>query len=145
MSLADTHYGAMFSSNTDMWATPKSLFRKLDSEFHFTLDVCAIPDNAKCKDFFTPEQDGLSQFWHGVCWMNPPYGRTLNKWVQKAWEESCRGCTVVCLLPARTDTRWFHDYIWEKAELRFIKGRLYFNDGPGRAPFPSMVVVFRPQ
>lgn len=131
---------AMFSSQTDMWATPQGFFDELDREFHFDCDVCAIPENAKCRKFFTPAQDGLKQEWKGICYMNPPYGRAIGKWVQKAAESAT---TVVCLLPARTDTKWFHEYIYGKAEIRFIKGRLKFGDERNSAPFPSMVVIFR--
>ncbi len=130
----------MFSSATDMWETPTAFFRALDAEFHFTIDVCAVPENAKCKEFYTPEQDGLAQNWEGVCWCNPPYGREIGKWVEKA---AGAGCTVVMLLPARTDTAWFHDYIYGRAEVRFIRGRLKFGDSRNSAPFPSMVAVFR--
>lgn len=130
----------MFSSKTDLWGTPQDLFDELDAEFHFDLDVCALPDNAKCKRYYTPEMDGLSQKWGGCCWCNPPYGRQIGKWVRKAAES---GTTVVMLLPARTDTKWFHDYILGKAEIRFLKGRLKFGGCNNSAPFPSMVVVFR--
>lgn len=130
----------MFSSRTDMWETPAAFFRALDAEFHFTVDVCAVPDNAKCKVFYTPEQDGLVQNWGGCCWCNPPYGREIGKWVKKAAEAEC---TVVMLLPARTDTAWFHDYIYGHAEIRFVRGRLKFGDSKNSAPFPSMVVIFR--
>lgn len=130
----------MFSSRTDMWETPAAFFRALDAEFHFTLDVCAVPENAKCKVFYTPEQDGLTQNWGGCCWCNPPYGREIGKWVKKAAEAEC---TVVMLLPARTDTAWFHDYIYGKSEIRFVRGRLKFGDSKNSAPFPSMVVIFR--
>ena len=130
----------LFSSVTDMWETPQNFFDELDKEFHFSCDVCAIEENAKCAKFYTPEQDGLKQTWGGVCWMNPPYGREIGKWVKKASESNA---TVVCLLPARTDTRWFHDYIYGKAEIRFVRGRLKFGNSKNTAPFPSMVVVFR--
>ena len=129
----------MFSSETDMWGTPLDFFRALDAEFHFTLDVCATGENAKCAEYFTPEQDGLKQDWKGVCWCNPPYGREIGKWVRKAAESQA---TVVMLLPARTDTTWFHDYIYGKAEIRFIRGRLKFGDSKNSAPFPSMIAVF---
>ena len=132
----------MFSSKTDQWATPKAFFDKLNDEFHFDLDACAIPENAKCDKYFTPSDDGLSQEWYGTVWCNPPYGRSIGEWVRKAAE--C-DTTVVMLLPARTDTRWFHEYIYGKAEIRFVKGRLKFGDGTTSAPFPSMVVVFRKQ
>jgi len=134
----------LFSSKTDEWETPQALFDELDREFGFTLDVCALPENAKCDLFFTPETDGLSQSWKGhICWMNPPYGREIGKWVKKAYEESQRGATVVCLLPARTDTRWFHDYIYGKAEIRFLRGRIKFVGAENSAPFPSMIVIYR--
>lgn len=132
----------MFSSKTDMWATPQDFFDKLNEEFNFTVDVCAIPENAKCEKFFTPEINGLKQEWTGVCWCNPPYGREICKWVEKAYIASTWGATVVMLLPARTDTKWFHEYIYNKAEIRFIKGRLKFGNSKTSAPFPSMVVIF---
>ena len=133
----------MFSSATDEWETPQDFFDKLDSEFHFTLDVCATDENAKCPNYFTRAQDGLSRGWGGnTCWMNPPYGRKIGAWVKKAYEESLNGMTVVCLLPARTDTKWWHEYCM-KGELRFIKGRLKFGGCKNSAPFPSVVVIFR--
>ena len=131
---------ALFSSNTDMWETPKDLFDKLDEEFEFQTDVCAIEQNAKCKRFYTPEQDGLKQIWTGVCWCNPPYGRGIEKWMKKAYESNA---TVVCLVPARTDTKWFHDFVLGKAEIRFIRGRLKFGNSKNSAPFPSMLVIYR--
>ena len=131
----------MFTSNTDLWATPQSFFDKYDSLYNFNLDVCALPNNAKCKNYFTPEVDGLSQEWKGICWMNPPYGREISKWVKKAYESSLEGATVVCLLPARTDTKWWHDYCI-KGKIEFIKGRLKFGNSNNSAPFPSAVVVF---
>lgn len=133
---------AMFSSQTDMWETPQPLFDELDREFYFTLDACAVRENAKCRHYFTPEEDGLKQDWPrgGVIYMNPPYGRTIGKWVKKAAES---GATVVCLLPARTDTAWFHNYIYGKTEVRFLRGRLKFGRAKCGAPFPSMVVIFR--
>lgn len=133
----------MFSSKTDMWETPQDFFDKLNEEFHFTVDVCAIPENAKCEKFFTPEMNGLKQEWTGICWCNPPYGREIGKWVEKAYVASTWGATVVMLLPARTDTKWFHEYIYNNAEIRFIKGRLKFGNSKTAAPFPSMVVIFR--
>ena len=132
----------MFTSKTDMWATPQDFFDKLNEEFNFTVDVCAIPENAKCDKFFTPEINGLKQEWTGVCWCNPPYGREIGKWVEKSYIASTWGATVVMLLPARTDTKWFHEYIYNKAEIRFIKGRLKFGNSKTAAPFPSMVVIF---
>lgn len=132
----------LFSSKSVIWETPQDLFDKLNEEFHFDLDVCALPENAKCEKYYTPEDDGLSQPWNGVCWCNPPYGKTIGKWVQKAYETFAEEGTVVMLLPARTDTKWFHEYIYNKAEIRFIKGRLKFGNSKNAAPFPSMIVVF---
>ena len=139
----------MFSSKTEMWETPQEFFDKLNVQYKFTLDVCAIAENTKCEKFFTPEVDGLKQDWTGVCWMNPPYGRKeTGKWVEKAYMEAiAKGkCIVVALLPARTDTRWFHDHIYMMygVTVDFIKGRLKFGDSKDAAPFPSMVVVFKP-
>lgn len=134
----------LFSSNTGVWETPQGFFDVLDSEFHFTLGACALPSNAKCARYYTPEQDGLSQPWDGVVWCNPPYGRDVALWIQKAARSSHGGATVVMLLPARTDTAWFHDYIYHRAEVRFVRGRLRFGVARSGAPFPSMVVVFRP-
>ena len=132
----------LFTSNTPEWETPQELFDELDMEFHFGLDVCASKENHKCSTWFGKKEDGLSQDWSGVrCWMNPPYGREIGKWVKKASE--IQGGVVVCLLPARTDTKWFHDYIYGKAEIRFLKGRVKFS-GKGPAPFPSMIVIFNP-
>lgn len=135
----------MFSSKTDLWETPQDLFDKLDTEFRFTLDVCALPENAKCAKFYTPEQDGLTQPWKGTVWCNPPYGRQIGYWVRRAYLAAAGGTTVVMLLPARTDTRWFHEYIYgrEAVEIRFLKGRLKFGNAKNSAPFPSMVVVFK--
>lgn len=137
----------MFSSRTDMWETPQDFFDELNSEFHFTLDVCAVPENAKCEKFYTPDDDGLSQPWDGVVYCNPPYGRDIGKWILTASIASgARGATVVMLLPARTDTRWFHDYIYQKerVEIRFLRGRLKFGNSKNSAPFPSMLAIFRP-
>lgn len=134
----------MFTATTDMWATPQDYFDAVNEEFGFETDVCAVPENAKCANFFTPEMDGLSQDWKGTCWMNPPYGRGIASWVQKAYESSLSGATVVCLLPARTETRWFHDYCM-KGEIRFIRGRLKFGGSKVNAPFPNVLVIFRPQ
>ena len=135
----------MFSSATDMWATPQSFFDELNNEFHFTLDPCATKVNAKCNKFYTIDEDGLRQDWGGeVVFCNPPYGKMISSWVRKCSEEARKPNTaVVALLPSRTDTRYFHDYIYGKAkEIRFIKGRLKFGDSKNSAPFPSMVVVF---
>jgi len=131
-----------FSSETDLWSTPQATFDKLHAEFGFALDVCAIPENAKCPRFFSPEQDGLTQEWRGICWMNPPYGREIGRWMRKAYESSRAGATVVCLVPARTDTAWWHDYA-VKGEIRFIRGRLKFGGQANSAPFPSAIVIFK--
>lgn len=138
-----------FSSASDMWATPQDLFDKLNAEHGFTLDVCATAENAKCDKYYTAEQDGLSCTWHGVIWCNPPYGRAIGAWVKKAWETAFMdwqhtGYKVVMLLPARTDTRWFHDYC-VRGRIEFIKGRLKFGGHKNSAPFPSMIVVFEPR
>jgi site-specific DNA-methyltransferase (adenine-specific) len=126
------------------WETPQAVFDQLNSEFQFTLDPCATPANAKCARFFTAAEDGLKQRWGGAVFCNPPYGPALRHWMRKAFEESQLGAIVVCLVPSRTDTRWWHDYVEGKAEVRFLRGRLYYGAGTGRAPFPSCVVVFRP-
>ena len=127
------------------WSTPQWIFDKLHEEFAFTLDVCATKENAKCEFYFTKDNlgGGLFEDWVGVaCWMNPPYGREIVKWVKKAYEESLKGATVICLLPARPDTRWWHDYVMKAKEIRFIKGRLKFGGAKNSAPFPSCVVIF---
>jgi len=134
---------ALFKSGTGEWETPQDLFDRLNAEFHFDVDVCALPSNAKCPRFYSPVEDGLKQHWTGVCWMNPPYGREIGRWLRKAYESSLAGATVVCLIPARTDTAWWHLYAVE-GEVRFIKGRLRFGGAKHGAPFPSAVVVFRP-
>ena len=131
-----------FSSATDLHATPQDFFDKLNDEFHFELDVCANSENTKCPRYFTLEVDGLTRYWKGVCWMNPPYGREIGKWMKKADESARQGATVVCLVPARTDTKWWHDYAM-KNEIRFVKGRLKFGNAKNSAPFPSAVVIMR--
>jgi phage N-6-adenine-methyltransferase len=133
-----------FLSQRGDWETPQELFDELDHEFGFDLDACATKENAKCDRFYSPEDDALTLDWPGVVWMNPPYGREVGLWTAKAYLESVKGSTVVCLLPARTDTRWFHDHCSKADQIRFIKGRLHF-DGKGPAPFPSMIVIFRPE
>lgn len=136
----------LFSSKDMCWATPQKFFDDLNSEFHFTLDPCADESNHKCELFFTEEQDGLLQDWQGhTVFCNPPYGRDIKKWVKKCSDESQKPDTVVVMLiPARTDTAYFHDYIYQKpnVEIRFLRGRLKFGDGKNSAPFPSMVVIF---
>ena len=127
-------------SETPERETPQWLFDLLNEEFHFTLDVCASSQNSKCETFFTKEDDGLSKNWKGICWMNPPYGREIAQWMQKAKIESENGTTVVCLVPARPDTEWW----WEnciQGEIRFIRGRLKWPGSDKAVPFPSAVVI----
>jgi phage N-6-adenine-methyltransferase len=139
-----TEQSVHFRSDSCEWETPQRLFDELNDEFTFGLDVCATKDNAKCGRFYTKEDNGLEQPWNGTCWMNPPYGRTIGKWVKRAAEAASNGMTVVCLLPARTDTAWWHDYC-AMHEVRFIRGRLKFSGAKNSAPFPSAVVVMRPE
>lgn len=138
----------LFSSVNMEWETPPELFRRLDEQYHFTLDAAATAENALCKRYFTKETDGLSQPWQtdGAVWCNPPYGRSVAKWVRKAYFESMGGQTIVMLIPARVDTAWFHDWVYHKAELRFIRGRLHYglNGIPAKynSAFPSMIVIY---
>lgn len=140
----------LFSSRSEEWETPQELFDELHGEFGFTLDVCATPHNAKCKRFFDKHRDGLAQDWSQErVFMNPPYGREIGRWMWKARREAQRGALVVCLVHARTDTRWWHENVEHTAsEVRFIRGRLRFRRSgiPGMpAPFPSAIVVYRPR
>lgn len=133
-----------FSSKTDEWETPQDLFDKLNAIHHFNLDVCATEENAKYELFLSKEMNSLKKPWHLIalrCWMNPPYGREIGKWMRKAYEESLLGCKVVCLVPARTDTAWWHDYAM-KGKIEFLRGRLKFGGHKNSAPFPSAIVVF---
>ena len=135
----------LFSSKTDLWSTPQDFFDKLNEEFNFTLDPCATDSNHKCGKYFTIDDDGLKQNWEGyIVFCNPPYGRKIYKWVEKCYNESKKPNTfVVMLIPARTDTIYFHEFIYHKAkDIRFIKGRLKFGGSKNSAPFPSMVVIF---
>ena len=158
-----------FTNKSNEWETPRSLFKELDDEFNFTIDVCATKESAKCERFYTKQTNGLAQSWENeVAFMNPPYGREIGAWVEKAYRESLNGAVVVCLIPARTDTRYWHDYIFPNAEIRFLKGRVKFlnsgeeveyieqlglfgeeksevvsSDGDMPAPFPSAVVIFK--
>ena len=128
------------------WETPQNLFDELNNEFHLDLDVFAEDWNAKCPRYLDPKTDALKQKWSGTCWMNPPYGHEIESWIRKAYEESQRGNTVVCLLPARTETNWFHEFCL-KGEVRFIRGRLWFSargGKTGRPRFGSVIVIFRP-
>lgn len=135
----------LYSSHSDEWATPQYLFDMLNSKYRFTLDPCATVQNHKCDKYFTKDMDGLKQSWSGErVFCNPPYGRDIIKWVEKAfWEHVVNKILIVMLLPVRTDTVWFHEYIYGMADLYFIKGRLRFNDSINSAPFPSMIVVFK--
>ena len=133
----------MFSSKTEEWETPQDFFDNLNAEFHFTLDVCSTHENAKCAKHYTKEQDGLSQDWTGeTVGCNPPYGREMPKWIARCKQHGDAGGVAVMLIPARTDTKAFHEYIYGKAQIRFIKGRLKFGGSKNSAPFPSMVVIF---
>ena len=134
----------LFSSKSDEWATPDDIYEILNEEFHFNLDPCANEHNHKCEKFFDIEVDGLKQNWGGHrVFVNPPYSQ-IKHWVKKAWEESTKPNTiVVMLIPARTDTRYFHEYIYHRSEIRFLKGRLKFGESKNSAPFPSMVAIFR--
>jgi len=151
---ATAHWGAqmdkstqktMFSSATGNWATPKDFFQKLDWRFGpFDLDPCASAQNTKCSNFFTEAEDGLSKDWAGfTSFVNPPYGRGIDKWIEKAYLSAKKnGTKVVMLIPARTDTKYWHDYVMKASEIHFVKGRLKFGDSKNCAPFPSAVVVF---
>ncbi|MBP3521980.1 MAG: phage N-6-adenine-methyltransferase [Clostridia bacterium] len=136
---------ALFSSNRMDWETPDDLFERVNKEFRFTLDAASSHENAKCKRHYTEKEDGLSKNWGGeTVWVNPPYGKELPKWIQKCAQEGRKqNTTVVMLIPARTDTKAFHEHIYGRAEIRFIKGRLKFKGAKTGAPFPSMLVVFR--
>lgn len=134
----------MFSSKNQKWETPIDFYNKLNKEFNFTLDPCCEIETAKCKKYYTPKEDGLSKSWEGeTVFCNPPYGRNQKLWIKKSSEEGCKkNTTVVMLIPSRTDTIAFHEFIYNKAEIRFIKGRLKFGNSKNSAPFPSMVVIF---
>lgn len=134
----------LFSSKNMEWETPHDLYDRLNEEFAFTCDVAVSHCNHKHQHYFTAEIDGLRQPWQGVCWCNPPYGRNIGKWLKKAHVEAQNGVTTVMLIPARTDTKWFHEYIYGRYKIRFIKGRLKFNGSKDGAPFPSMIVIFAP-
>lgn len=129
-----------FSSNSDLWATPQDLFDRLNARWRFTLDVCATPENAKCPRFFTKVDDGLAQVWDGVFWMNPPYGREIPLWMEKAVRSWKTGASGVCLVPARTDTAWFQDFAMQ-GRVEFIRGRLKFGGHTNSAPFPSALIM----
>lgn len=135
----------MFSSKTGEWSTPQDFFDKLNWRFgEFDLDPCADCANTKCANFFTEAEDGLSKSWEGfTSFINPPYGRGMDRWIQKAYQESRKEDTrVVMLIPARTDTKYWHQYVMKADEVYFVKGRLKFGDSENSAPFPSAVIVF---
>jgi len=136
-SRLDVHY----SSRTDEWSTPDDFFAELNETFHFDLDACASPRNAKCARYFTREQDALQQRWQGKVWMNPPYEREIAAFMRKAYEESLLGATVVCLVPSRTDTQWWHRYAM-RGQIIYLRGRLRFGGAETSAPFPSAIVIF---
>lgn len=134
-----------FSSETIYWSTPQWLFDALDKEFGFTIDVCASEENKKCPEFFSEDDNALLKDWGvHVCWMNPPYGTEIGRFMAKAHNAANSGATVVCLVPSRTDTAWWHKHAM-KHEIRFLRGRLKFGDGIDSAPFPSAIVVMRPE
>ena len=132
---------AHFSSRTDDWSTPQEFFAELNDIFHFDLDACASRSNAKCPRFFAREDDALNQRWSGTVWMNPPYGREIAGFMKKAFEESLIGSTVVCLVPSRTDTDWWHQYA-KRGQIIYLRGRLKFGGATASAPFPSAIVIF---
>lgn len=135
---------SLFSSNSDDWSTPQYIYDELNNEFDFNLDPCSSDDNYKCENHFTIAEDGLTKNWEGYrVFCNPPYSN-IAAWVKKAYKEATKKKTlVVLLIPARTDTKYFHEYIYHRSEIRFIKGRIKFGDSKNSAPFPSMIVIFR--
>lgn len=137
-----------FSSVRQDWTTPRVLFDKLNQEFNFEWDLAASPENALCKNFYTQENDGLKQNWNGICWLNPPYGDKQSKmvdWIKKAYNstQENENLTVVMLIPARTNTKWFHSFCLKSAELKFICGRPKFGDSLHGLPQPLVFVVFK--
>lgn len=143
----------LFTSDKMDWSTPQWLFDKLNEEFNFDLDTCANKENVKCMLYIDEETNALIKDWavdnkytknhkETICWMNPSYGRGIGTWMKKAYEESLKGCVVVCLVPARTDTKWWWQYTLQAYEIRFIKGRLKFGGADNCAPFPSAVIIF---
>jgi phage N-6-adenine-methyltransferase len=139
----------MFSSNSAEWSTPKNFYEKLNNRFQFDLDPCCTKETSKCEEFYTEEDDGLTKSWSGKrVFMNPPYGRGIDKWIEKAYKEGQKLNTqVVCLIPARTDTKYWHKFCMKASEIYFVKGRLHFENKGAKqtnaAPFPSAVVIFR--
>jgi len=136
-------FKGLFMSERLDWRTPQEFFNKLDQEFDFKLDPCADPKHTLKPTITNIHGNaGLTLSWHGPAFMNPPYGREIGKWLKKAYEESLNGVTIVCLIPSRTDTKWWHEYVMKATEIRFIRGRLKFEGQKNSAPFPSAVVVF---
>ena len=141
MAYESSRLAVHFSSASEDWETPADLFAELNEIFHFDLDACAAPGNAKCPQYFTEAQDALQQDWRGTVWMNPPYGRRIGAFMKKAYEESVAGATVVCLVPSRTDTEWWHRYA-KRGHIILLRGRLRFAGAESSAPFPSAIVIF---
>ena len=136
----------LFTSRTEEWETPDYVFLALNKEFNFHLDVCATSENSKCKIYFDKSVDGLKREWSPFrCWVNPPYGRDISKWMKKAFSESQRGALVVCLIPSRTDTKWWHDSVMKSSVIRFVSGRISFGTSKNSAPFPSCIVIYYPE
>lgn len=137
----------MFSKKSDEWATPQDFYDKLNEKYKFVFDLACSKDHCKTADGFTIEENSLEQDWHdinGWLWLNPPYSK-CKEFVDKAWFEMTLGAKIVMLIPSRTDTKWFHNFIYKKegVEIEFIKGRLKFGDSKNSAPFPSMIVIFK--
>lgn len=136
----------LFSSRSEEWETPQYVFDILNNEFRFQVDVCATSENSKCAIYFDKEINGLKQEWSPFrCWMNPPYGRSISRWIKKASDESTHGALVVCLIPSRTDTKWWHEWVMKSSEIWFVAGRLSFGNEKQSAPFPSCVVIYYPE
>jgi site-specific DNA-methyltransferase (adenine-specific) len=136
----------LFTSRTEEWETPYHVFSAINAEYQFQVDVCATSENTKCKVYFDKTDDGLQKEWSPYrCWMNPPYGKNISKWMKKAFEESQRGSLVVCLVPSRTDTKWWHDWVMRASEIRFISGRISFGNQKQSAPFPSCIIIYYPE
>ena len=133
----------MFTNARDDWETPQALFDELNAEFNFMLDAAASDTNHKCEKYYTIADNALKQDWSKSTFVNPPYGRDLARWAEKCYVESLKGNTVVLLVPARTETAWFHDFVYGKAEIRFIRGRVKFSGYKYNAPFPSMICIYR--
>jgi len=134
----------LYSSKQNTWETPQNLFDKLNDEFNFTLDVCAEKETAKCENYYTKEDNSLTKDWdQNICWANIPYGRGMYTWIEKIYKQNkIKNTVIVLLIPARTDTKYWHDFVMKASEIRFIKGRLKFGGATNSAPFPSAIIVF---